>query len=453
METQTKEIINEVDAALKTDSIEYKQENKEALNFKKATSLGAFMRVIGSVILIAAAIASLVQRWSEMSHILRYFSFLGFTGTLTLCGFFSATYLREAKGARTFLALAATMVTVNFAQLGGLLYSPFISNYINIPEVFRWTETDPLHYLPTTAIALCLLTPITILSMRVLARSRYKMLSIIYLALNGLLLIPSRESSFIGIFFFIGIATAIAVDEIYAKETAAKTTEGLIVRTLLFIPPILLIGRNILLYEATQSLFGLASLTFGYIFFTIAPKNIANYYHTLCHAIAYLFGIIGWYLVSDAIHSQLALPAGLSIPLFVLPVAISLFLISVIVKPNSHLEQGLASLLMITSAIIEAIVYSGIESSLYCIIVGLLAAILGYSTKKYSAYASGLMCLALGLFVQVKHSITFYSISPWITLAILGIIIVLAASYIEKYYSSIASRFKKLTKKEALRIQ
>jgi hypothetical protein len=168
----------EVDAALAADETAAAGGSLEDPGADRGGKLGRLLRIIGSAVLIAAAMAFLVQRWGSMNDILRYVSFLGFTAVLTGAGFLCGVRIKEDKGARTFLSLAAGMVTVNFAQLGALIFSTTGHREMGmIPGVFLWRAPSLTAALLTMAGAIAVLIPVTYVSMRVMMRGRERLMT------------------------------------------------------------------------------------------------------------------------------------------------------------------------------------------------------------------------------------------------------------------------------------
>jgi hypothetical protein len=112
------------------------------------------------------------------------------------------------------------------------------------------------------------------------------------------------------------------------------------------------------------------------------------------------------------------------------------------VRSGGSLERTLAALLITGSALFELCHYQGVMSSLYCIIVGLIATLGGYICERRGFFLTGTICLGAGLFYQVVQAIHLYSMSPWISLAVLGVAIVIGSSYAERYFGVMVARVK-----------
>ena len=87
--------------------------------------LSRLLRGVGALALLAAASSFLLQHWESGGDVWRYYALLAHTGLLGVLGFAWGLRAGDAKGARTFLALAAGLVPAHFSILGGLVYSQF----------------------------------------------------------------------------------------------------------------------------------------------------------------------------------------------------------------------------------------------------------------------------------------------------------------------------------------
>ena len=111
----------------------------------RTTLLPRLLRLLGAGIVFACAAIFLFQRWGVGNDIQRYLYLLGFTALLTAGGFFCGLKLKESKGARTLLGLTLMVTPVNFAVLGGLLYSQFAMGTFspNMPTFATWLAPTP----------------------------------------------------------------------------------------------------------------------------------------------------------------------------------------------------------------------------------------------------------------------------------------------------------------------
>ena len=89
----------------------------------RCVSLSRLLRVFGAAVLLASVSVFLLQGWQSGNDVNRYLLMLAHTVLLAGTGFASGHWIREMKGARLFLAMALVSVSVNFAILGGLVYS------------------------------------------------------------------------------------------------------------------------------------------------------------------------------------------------------------------------------------------------------------------------------------------------------------------------------------------
>jgi len=135
-------------------------------------SLSRLLRLIGASILVAAIYLFLFQGWQTGNDIDRYIIMLTQTLGLSFAGFACSYWLNENKSARLLLGLSLFSVPVNFAILGGLLYSQFHwdAGLHSYPDFARWSSDSLVTALITTAVGWLLLVPVIFIGFMVLAR-------------------------------------------------------------------------------------------------------------------------------------------------------------------------------------------------------------------------------------------------------------------------------------------
>lgn len=166
----------------------------------KMMNFASLMRVCGALVMLVAMSSYLMQGWHEGNDISRYYMLLSQTFLLAISGFGLTYILKENKGARIFFGLGLVSITVNMTTLGALIFSTtqWGSALVHYPSYAKWVAPEfgaiVMALLGTALIS----APVSWIGHKVLARRSANSLSVLFLFTNMLLLIPVRESWFVG---------------------------------------------------------------------------------------------------------------------------------------------------------------------------------------------------------------------------------------------------------------
>jgi hypothetical protein len=439
------EAIKEDDARIK--GIRQKHTEGEKKEPSRLSKLPALLRFVGAVTLIASAATFMVQGWPEMDHLMRYYSFLGFTLLLTAAGFFCGLRLKEDKGARTFLATAATVIPVHFAQLGALIYSQFPEQNINYPVWLHWVAPSKASAFATTIAGVLALIPIVFISFSTLARSEARKLTALYMTANMLLLIPIRSSGLVSIIALISFVQFAIVEIGYAsRQSVLRTKEGYFIRTMLAVPFFLIIARALNLYDVTLTFYSMNMATVAILFFVLLPHYISDRETAAgVQMIATIPAFFAWLLMASEItlHGipELAHYMGLLVGL---PFAALLVVMSVYaLEYNSAYHKG-AALVAAFAICIQLATYPGVIASLFCISIGVMLMAYGFTSEQRTVLVAGTVSFVSGLLYHVRYAIELYNYSPWISLALVGVVVVLLSSVLERNHGRLSARLQEL---------
>ena len=250
-------LIEQIDQALLEDERAKSAVCADRSERHAMSKLARILRILGTLTLISSALTFMVQQWDSVSHIERYFYFLGFTLLLSVSGFMCGLRIKEDKSARTLLALAAAVIPVHFCQLGALLYSiwPYKQHGIVYPAYFSWIAPNATSAMLTCIVGIAALIPICLISFAALARGEARRISALYLAANALLLIPTRNPDAIGL-MALALSIGLVSVEVYSLRSSAvmRTRESMFIRLMLWTPLATLIGRTLQLYPTSDLL-------------------------------------------------------------------------------------------------------------------------------------------------------------------------------------------------------
>jgi hypothetical protein len=417
----------------------------------KGRSIPGILRFIGTIILLVSAGAFMLQSWQTMSHLMRYGCFLGFSISLAGAGFLCGLRLKEDKGARTFLAVAAAIVPVHFCQLGALLYSALPANSaytVEYPAFVHWVAPSLGVAIITTSIAAVILLAISGLAFTALARSEAKLLTLSYAALNALLLIPLRDPALVIAFAFIQFYVVAYLEIYFIRGAAAamRTKEGLFCRLMLLSPALFMLGRNMFLYQVTALMFSVLFLALAVYFFAYVPcylkdkNNGAGF-----QAFGLFMASLSWWCAADSILQFI--PLSWHLTLYIYPIAIIYVVASVYAISGGVAYRKVAAFIAMLIAFNQLFEDPTLASSMFCITTAILMIVYSYVVELRLVLYIGILGFASGLAYHLRYAAELYSYSPWLSLAVTGIITILASSIIESRYDSIRCHIKAIGQK------
>ena len=261
-------------------NVEFNDDEQEQSLFtklKNIMSVSEVLRLLGACAVIASMSLFLLNGWAEGNDIHRYLKLLAQTGLLTVAGFALSFALKENKGARLFFALALISVVANFTILGSLTYSLFQldGGLIDYPSMVTWTVVNASSFWPVFIAAVIALAVLARFSFSIFARGIASPLSVGFLTMNALLLIPVRSSLLVSIVALIafGIASML-VKKLSQREKVVFTKETKFAFGLMFAPAFVIIARAVGLYSIDGVMMILLSgLMYAFLRFIVQRLN------------------------------------------------------------------------------------------------------------------------------------------------------------------------------------
>ncbi len=408
--------------------------------------LPRILRILGSIAILAAGLTFLIQRWDGFDHVTRYYAFLGYTLLLTCAGFVCGLKIRDDKGARTFLAITAALAPVHFCQLGALLFSrygdPFLIHHTNYPKYLLWSATSDFAALSTCAIGMALLIPIVFLSFSALLRKEAVKLTSVFLLANSLMLIPKRDELSMGILTLILFVFASRFDRLLSRlGSMIKTKEGLLVRIILWLPFVFLVGRTMLLYTVEVGalfravIFGCAA---GFLFRYLASYLQTEDQRSVVQFASIPFAVFSWENLLSAFFEGGFAPTANIFYLRTLPVALLFVLLSFYSERGIRgMLRNCASIVAVLSVSFGMLRYPGVLATFLCISFSMIVTASGVVLQRKGYFLLGSIGILFGLLYHIRYAFNLASMSPWLSLAILGTLIVIGSSILERYNAEI----------------
>jgi hypothetical protein len=408
-------------------------------------NLPTLLRILGTGALLIAMYSFLVKGWQSGNDVFRYTLMLGHTGILAAVGIASGHWLKESKGARLLLTLALVSVPVNFAILGALIFSQSIGiDASHYPHYVAWSVDSLSTALLTSAGAMVVLVPITLLGFTVLVRSASRKLSALFLLSNIVLLLPVRDPHIIGmIVLALTFISLVFNYKMSQGNIATRTQEGIIALGLQFLPLGILMGRSLWLYDLDMFLLTVLVITMFYILRQASmvfennstPRNLLN-------AVSVVPAAMAMPLLSDALLN--IIPA---VPVMVIPLSgmITFAMIYDIAQRSPNYAHGyryIASGILVLGMLLNLQLFTGLVAALLCVAIGLGLIVLGFQRQQRSVFTSGVILMLVGLGQQLYELVHHFDFGSWASLATLGVIAIVIASTIESQGRKIKPRIE-----------
>ena len=411
------------------------------------TTLSEALRILGAGVILASMSVFLMQGWSEGNDISRYLLLLAQTGLLAAAGFAMSHGLKEAKGARIFFGLALVSIPANFTILGALLYSVFqwdggLSTY---PGYATWQIDNIASTGAVLGGAMIVLLPVTLFCFAIMARHSAKALSLHFLLLNALLLLPIRSSMAAGTIALLGVVYALAVvSKQAAKDRSLKTGEGKFALATLFIPLGIILFRSMYFYQVDSLMFAMVSLTLFLAARQVSlfPDRNARLAVTLeVLSLPVAMGVA--VALTDAFSPMLA--KGLAGPLLALIYAV--LALDVLRRTGSHhLRKAIGVSISLTVALgftLGVMTVPSAMTALLSLTAGLVLVLWGASGRKPVAMFSGIVTIFAGAFLGFDAVVELIISSSWIDLAIFGASAIALGSVLDRHGVVIKLRLEK----------
>lgn len=415
---------------------------------------GRILRLVGGAFLIGSASTFLLHRWEQGSDLMRYALLLLHTVLLSAAALFCGLGVKESRGARTFLALTLALVPINAAVLGGLVYSRFAqdSAHLMLGGNFLWVAPSAISALLCVGATAIVLAPASWLAYRALARPQATSLLLAFGLANSLLILPWREPAVTTLLAVLGtLAVAIADARWFSRQPAARTLESRVARGTLLVPMALLLARGMHLYPSALLqggglLLGLGVLLAGF------RANLGAERPKLAGAVASLsllmllggwgFGWLHWSLRGHVAGAftlpSLFLPWGL---LFVHAGRSS--------RSFGAACRAGAAILALLAVVPNLWLYPGPWTLLACAGVGALTLGVGAWARSKLLTLGGLTAVITAIAYQIGGNLDLERLKHWAVLSTLGMLLIIVASYWERYQASIlrqVSRWRTLAR-------
>jgi len=409
-------------------------------------SISELLRIFGACAVIASMSLFLLEGWSEGNDISRYLKLLSQTGLLTAAGLVLSFVLKEYKGARLFFGLSIVSVVANFTILGALIYSMFQMDggLIQYPDAVTWKAVSPALFWPVCLGAIAALSAISLFAYRIFARQIAMPLTLVFLGLNSLLLVPVRSSIAISLLIAIaGFAAILMTQRLRKKPGLPSTMEAKAAFATLFLPGFIIIARALSLYQIDEAMMlTLSALAYMVIRTLLARDFEALLLKRVMEIVQVCVSINIALLLVDILPQWNTEVLSFSL--------ISLVLVADQIRGANKTSNWRSTLLNITTIMLVisnlglAILSDTLVHSFHSLAV--TAALLVFASYHKQSIADvgfsrtlAAMATAASLVILLLKLFALANLSNWIMIGILGFSLILAASFYERFALRLSS--------------
>ena len=393
-----------------------------------------FLRWFGAGAVGISGLLYLLQGIENIDGALRNWVYLGLMVVLVGGGLVSRLTLKDAKGARLFFALATAVIPVQFAQLGGMIHE-----LVAVDSVSGWSSIGVVTTTTTAmvgAVTALLLVPVAYAGFSVLARGEARRLTVAFAALNGLLLIPARDSLLGVAVLVVIVAAALVLERRYfaAKESPPlfRTAEGVAVRAMFLLPLAIAATRfglhveTLWGYCALGALFGTTLVFSGTWSRNRWPVEIASFVGISAIALSWLVFALDAIWTADRTIAYPYLAAFA-------PIALFLFIGAERSPGYARYYRGAASVLLTGLSLQVLVADHTLTNGLVMVLAGVPLATWGLFRKHREPLLGGAVIATVGFCAAITAAFGHVTASSWVLFAGLGVALVLVSSVVERY--------------------
>lgn len=398
------------------------------------------LRIAGAILVVASASTFMLQHWQRSgSDLIRYAMLVGQSLMLAGAAYFVGLSMREARSARTFLALVLATIPVSFAVLGGLVYSQFHLEAVpRMPHYATWVAPSATSALLAVAGTLIVLVPLGVVSFTALARKEAKHLATAFFAANLLVLVPAREAAVVVTLAGLCILALLRLETTrFTGKAQLDTLEGKLARAMLFAPPVIMLARGLHLYRAGGAFVGGILIIAAAAIWLLLPRVADGVKRDLGAWLASGCGVVGWALCWAELSPRLTSDAA-GVLLCGLPAAVVCGSAAVRATHSRMALTGIATAAALVTVLFACALDRGALSGVCCIVLGVGVAVWGASVRALVRTVSGALVALLGLAVQVWLAMHHDNVLRWVSLSALGILLIVGSAYVERNRARVA---------------
>ncbi len=397
-------------------------------------NVGNLFRYLGSLSIALSGIVYLFQGFDSVDIQIRNWMYLILMGALAAGGVGARFMLHDAKGGRLFFVIAAAIIPIQFAQLGGMLFSLYEGSNNALSTLFYFGDTSIFSTGIYGFITLLLAIPISAFSFSILVRSKARIAALLFIVSNTILLLPFRE----GILGFLLIAL-LAIAHLYTEKNLSKnniyfkTTEGKLARLISIIPFGISFFRIVFHIDSSQGytilsgLAGLIIIAFSIIWFERSTKRD---FYLLTGTIT---SVISWITFIALSNLPTFTQYGIATAFY----SSALFITAINLLSSKNIKIYRILILICTGLSVgNLLLIGGGINTLLALTMSLSLVAWGvYQKRKHTLIEGGILSGLCTLYILFE-SIQSIEVNVWISLAIAGFILLVLSSFYERFGKS-----------------
>jgi hypothetical protein len=406
-------------------------------------TLSEALRILGAAVILASMSVFLLQGWSEGNDIRRYLLLLTQTGLLAAAGFAMSHIVKETKGARLFFGLTLISVVANFTILGALLYSVFQwdGGLTTYPGYADWRIEDVASIGITTAAAMLVIVPVTLFCFMIMARHSARPLTLHFLVLNALLLLPIRASVAAGTIALAGVVYALFVmGKLASRNRALKTGEGKFALACLFIPLGIILFRSMYFYQVDSLMVAMV----GMVAFLLARQ--ASLFPDRSPRVAQALQVVSWpvaMIVALALTDAFE-PGVSGLKAVIFSTAYAALALDIIRRTDSRALAKMIgssiSIAVMMSFTLSVFAHPTAMAAIFSVAAGTTLLLWGIAGRKTVTSIAGFVTLGAGATLGFDAIVQLVIHSSWVDLAIFGASAIALGSIVDRHGVAIKLR-------------
>jgi hypothetical protein len=272
--------------------------------------------------------------------------------------------------------------------------------------------------------------PIAYIGFTVLARQQARHLLMLMVLVCAGLLPPLRGAIPISLILWIQLICLMGANLIwFRKDELMKTWEARAAVALTWIAPCIVLGRVMF-----DEMFGFAAMLPLAVVLVLLGLNLTITYknlpRSLCRTAGLIMMLMGWPCFITGLLSVHTLDSAYWLLATSLPICWFLLLYRPAQSKTHASVQGASG--ACATVFIYLLLYPGHDYALLCMLTGIGVAVAGFHQRSKAVFSIGLSGFLLGLAYFFHYGADLYRYNSWLSLALLGVLMILSASYLNR---------------------
>lgn len=399
------------------------------------SKLPGMLRIAGAGALVLATLTFLVQGLDFESPLNRILNFAYLLFAVFGLGLVCKLLIQEIKGTKISMSLGLGMVPVIALQLGAVIYASVVAVTKVYPKYLAYGGFENNSQIILALSGIVIFAGLTIFAIKSISSFNEKPFSRYYLLGLLALMLPLRGNLYTLILAGVILLICTLQERAYfQKNLDYQTKEAAYLRFLLFVPALIILLRNVVLYaEGNLSL----SLVFAglAVIFGLVTSHIRADYYVRSKLVAIFCVLTSWVLLISELDQTIL--ADYRYYVAYLPAILYCFNLQIRFPSGKVFLNYLANIGFVLMIVGQQSVNGGILDTSTALALCILGTGYAWTAKdKLTLFVSGftLICLLTNYWDLVFR---LYKLNPWMFMGVAGIATILLASYLEKHLEKV----------------